>query len=172
MGANADIRVFSGLDLLGNVLIGDGIGRYGSGQLSDATVKPNGTVSPIPEIEAMIGAIGHPVKGVDVYGYFGTEQESKASFTYAGKGYRDGSPLFVNTGCGTELSTATCTGNTQALYEGTLGVWWRPYTGNFGTMQTGAQYSHILREAFYGVGGKPQASEDVVLLSFRYYPFQ
>ncbi len=171
VGANADIRVFSWLDVLGNVLVGDGIGRYGTGQLPDATIKPNGTVSPIPEIEAMVGGITHPVKSVDLYGYLGTEQASKTAFTYAGKGYGYGSPLFVNTGCGIELSTATCTGNTQALYEGTLGVWWRPYQGNFGTLQTGAQYSHILREAFYGVGGKPQASEDAVFLSFRYYPF-
>jgi hypothetical protein len=172
VGGSAAIHVFSGLDLVGDILAGDGIGRYGSGQLSDATIKPNGTVSPIPEIEALAGAITHPTPQIDVYGYLGTEQASKTAFTYAGKGYGYGSPLFVNTGCGTELSTATCTGNTQALYEGTLGGWYRPYKGSYGTLQTGLQYSHILREAFYGVGGKPQASEDVVFVSFRYYPFQ
>jgi hypothetical protein len=172
VGANADIRVFKWLDVLGNVLVGDGIGRYGSGQLSDATIKPNGTVSPIPEVEAMVGLVGHPVPSLDIYGYAGTEQESKTAFTYAGKGYGLGSPLFVNTGCGTELSTATCTGNTQALYEGVLGAWWRPYKGDYGTLQTGVQYSHVLREAFEGVGGKPKSNEDALFVSFRYYPFQ
>jgi hypothetical protein len=171
-GASAAIHVFSGLDLVGDVLAGNGIGRYGSGQLSDATLKPNGEVVPIPEIEALVGAIGHPVQSVDLYGYLGTEQEGKVSNTYAGKAYGIGTTTSVNSGCGVELSTAACTGTTKALYEATLGGWYRAYRGNYGTLQTGLQYSHIWRLAFTGVGGTPQANEDVVFLSFRYYPFQ
>jgi hypothetical protein len=172
VGANANIRVFPLLDLQGNVLVGQGIGRYGSGQLPDATVKPNGELSPIPEVEAMVGGIAHPLPTLDVYGFAGAEIESKDAFSVAGKGYGYGSPLLTNTGCGTELSAATCTANTKALYEGTVGFWYRPYKGNYGTLQTGAQYEHILRDAFIGVGGTPRANEDTVMLSLRYYPFQ
>jgi hypothetical protein len=172
VGGSAAIHVFSGLDLAGDFLVGQGVGRYGSGQLPDATIKPNGVVVPIPEVEALVGAIGHPWSNVDTYGYLGTEQESKTAFTSGGKGYGYGSPLFTNTGCGVELSTATCTGNTSSLYEATVGYWWRPYKGNYGTLQQGVQYSHIWRETFYGIGGKPQANDDMVFLSFRYYPFQ
>ncbi|MCJ8355772.1 hypothetical protein K1W68_17585, partial [Novacetimonas hansenii] len=38
------------LQFTGNVLAGEGIGRYGPGMLPDATFKANGTPAPIPEI--------------------------------------------------------------------------------------------------------------------------
>ena len=39
-------------------------------------------------------------------------------------------------------------------------------------MQVGAQYSYTRRMAFQGVGPTPQSDENMVFLSFRYYPFQ
>lgn len=43
------------LQFTGNVLAGQGIGRYGPAMLPDATFKANGTPAPIPEI---IGSMG------------------------------------------------------------------------------------------------------------------
>ena len=61
-------------------LVGEGIGRYGSGQLADATINQNGTPIPIPEVEALVGLVYHPTKAFDLYAYAGTEQQAKRSF--------------------------------------------------------------------------------------------
>ncbi len=173
VGAGAILPLIPGkLALQGSVMAGYGIGRYGAGQLPDATLKPNGAPWPIPEVQALAGVIANPIPSVDLYAYVGTEQESKASFTENGKGYGYGSSLFVNSGCDIELSALTCTGNTSGLTEGTVGVWWRFLHGNYGTMQLGAQYAYLRRNIFPGVGGEPAANENIVMVSFRYYPFQ
>ncbi len=127
------------LDLQGNVLVGNGIGTYGSGQLPDATLSRSGNPDPIPEVEALVGLVGHPNKSVDIYGYVGTEQTSRTSFNVGNKGYGYGSPLYSNAGCNIELSTLPCVGNTSGLVQGTIGTWWRAYQGSFGALQLGAQ---------------------------------
>jgi hypothetical protein len=172
-GAAVVLPVVPGLlDFRASFLAGYGIGRYGSGQLPDATIKPDGTPAPIPEVQALVSLVGHPDPAVDVYGYVGTEQAGRTSYTVAGKGFGYGSGLFTNTGCFTELSAATCTGNTSSLTQGTVGAWWKFLHGNFGTMQMGAQYSYTKRNIFNGIGGSPSTDENIVLLSFRYLPFQ
>jgi len=160
------------LTLQASMLAGYGIGRYGAGQLPDATVRPDGSPAPIPEVQGMIGLVGHPIPAVDLYAYFGTEQESKTAFEVAGKGYGYGSPLFVNSGCDIELSPLTCTDNTSGLAEGTLGAWWRFLHGNYGMLELGAQYAYIRRDVFPGVGGEPSVDDNMVFVSLRYYPFQ
>jgi len=154
------------------VLAGYGIGRYGAGQLPDATIKADGSPWAIPEVQALIGLVGHPIPDVDIYAYFGTEQESKSAFITGGKGFGYGNPLFVNSGCDIELSPLACTGNTSGLTEGTIGAWWRFLHGNFGTLQLGAQYAYVRRDTFPGIGGEPSPDENIVMVSFRYYPFQ
>jgi hypothetical protein len=160
------------LELQGNVMAGAGIGRYGSAQLPDAIVGADGAPKPIPEVEAMIGLVGHPLPTVDIYGYAGTEQESRTSFSLAGKGFGYGSPLYSNAGCDTELSSASCVGNTSGVTQGAVGYWWRFMHGSFGTVQTGAEYSYTVRNTFKGIGGAPSATENIVMLSLRYTPFQ
>ncbi len=134
------------LDVQGSMLAGVGIGRYGSGQLPDATLSASGHPVPLPEIQALLGVVGHPVPTVDVYGYVGAEQIlSREAFTEAGKGYGYGSPLYNNGGCSIELAASTaCVGNTSGLVEGTLGAWWRFLKGPYGTMQVGAQYEYVV----------------------------
>ena len=168
-------------------LVGQGIGRYGPGQLPDATINQNGTPIPIPEVQAFLGLTGHPTRTVDLYAYAGAEQEAKRSFneriggaTYA-FGYGNG--RFIDTGCGTEGSAAACSGQTRGLVEGTLGGWWRFLHGPYGTMQVGPSWSYVRRTAFEGTSvatiGKstadgnvtPKTDENTILLSFRYLPF-
>jgi len=160
------------LEFHGNVLAGYGIGRYGSAQLPDATISQSGSPIPLPEIQALAGLVGHPSQSVDVYAYVGTEQVRRRSFTEGGKGYGYGSPLYVNTGCYVELSTSPCQANTSGVVEGTLGAWWRFLHGPYGTAQVGAQYEYIRRSVFSGVGGNRGTDDNVVLVSFRYLPFQ
>lgn len=172
-GAAAIIPLIGNKLLLqGSVLAGYGIGRYGSAQLPDATLSQSGAPVPLPEVQALVGLIGHPNPAVDLYAYVGTEHVSRRSFSAGGKGYGYGSPLYVNTGCYVELSTAPCQANTSGVVQGTAGAWWRFLHGTYGTMEAGAQYSYTRRSVFSGVGGGNGVDENMVLLSFRYLPFQ
>ena len=109
---------------------------------------------------------------MDLYGYVGTEQVRARSFSENGKGYGYGSPLYVNTGCYVELSTVLLQANTSGVVEGTLGGWWRFLHGGYGTAQVGAQYEYLRRNVFHGVGGNKGTDDNVVMVSFRYLPFQ
>jgi len=160
------------VQLQGSALAGEGIGRYGSAQLPDATIGRNGEPVPIPEAMALLGLVGHPNKAIDLYAYLGAEEESKKAFALAGKGYGYGSPLYSNAGCQIELSTLPCVGNTSGVVQGTIGEWWRWLHGEYGTMMLGTQYSYTRRAVFKGVGGSPAANENIFMLSMRYYPFQ
>lgn len=160
------------LQIQGSVMAGAGIGRYGVGQLPDATVGRNGQASPIPEVEAMFGVIAHPTRTIDIYSYIGTERQSKRAFTVNGTGFGYGSPLYSNAGCGVELSPLTCTGNTSALTGGAIGGWWRFLRGNYGTMMAGASFTYVRKNVFPGVGGSPKANEQIFMTSLRYYPFE
>lgn len=178
-GAGVVLPLIKGkLDLQGNILAGEGIGRYGAAQLPDATFSQNGSPVPLPEVIALIGLVGHPTKMLDLYGYVGTEQITHAkAFTEGGKGFGYGSPLYNNRGCQIEQPISAtlslpCTGNTSGVTQGTLGAWWRFVKGDYGTMQAGLQYSYTRRTAFAGVGGSPSTDENMLFLSFRYLPFQ
>jgi hypothetical protein len=167
-----------------SALVGQGIGRYGSGQLPDATINQNGTPIPIPEVEVLAGLVYHPTKAFDLYAYAGAEQEAKRSFddkiggkTYA-FGYGNGA--FIDTGCELEGSAAACSGQTRGLVEGTLGGWWRFEHGTWGTLEAGTQWEYIRKEAFDGTSvaanGRtsvvsPKTDINEVLFSFRYLPF-
>ncbi len=64
---------------------------------------------------------------------------------------------------------ANCTGDTRSIIEGTIGFWYRFYNGPKGRLQWGPQYSYIDRNSWSGVGGNPNATENMFLTSFRYY---
>ncbi|MCQ8278328.1 hypothetical protein NFI95_07675 [Acetobacteraceae bacterium KSS8] len=161
------------LELRASVLAGEGIGRYGSAQLADATIARDGSPKPLPEVLALAGLTFHATKKLDFYSYIGTEQITHAEDYRVGKtGYGYGSPLYSNAGCETELSTLSCTANTKGIVQFTGGTWWKFLKGDYGTMQTGLQYSYTKRSIFPGVGGNPSTDENILMFSFRYYPFQ
>ena len=176
-GADAILPIIpKKLEFEARALVGTGIGRYGAGGLPDATLKPDGTPAPIPEVQAMIGLVGHPTPRIDLFSYVGTEQESRTSFNEVIKGkntgFGYGSVLYSNAGCDVELSPLTCTGNTSGLTQGTLGGYYKFIKGPWGTMEAGAQYSYTHRQIFLGVGGAPYANEQVIMVDLRYLPFQ
>ncbi len=172
-GASMILPVVPGLiDLQGNVLAGNGIGRYGSAQLPDATISASGTPVALPEVEAMLGLIGHPNPTLDIYGYLGTEQVGRENFSTGTKGFGYGSPLYSNAGCDVLLSPLTCIANTSGVTQGVLGFWWQFLKGDYGSMRFGAQYSYTRRDTFSGIGGSPHTDDNMVFISFRYYPFQ
>ncbi len=177
-GAGAYIHLIPKLlDFRVSGLAGQGIGRFGSAQLPDAVVGPNGQPKPLPEWLALIGLEAHPSADLDLYGYLGTEQESARYFAADVKGklkgFGYGSPLYSNETCNIELGAAAdCVGNTSGITQGTVGAWYKFEHGPYGMMEVGAQYSYTYRAVFQGLGPTPHTDDNMVLFSFRYYPFQ
>jgi hypothetical protein len=173
-GASALLPVIDRkLDFQVSFLDGVGIGRYGSAQFSDAVVNANNDeLTPIPEFIGLAGLVGHPTSSLDVYGYGGYEGEQKTAVTtVAGKFYGLGNPNYTNTGCNIENSALSCVANASSEWQATIGGWWKFYQGKAGMMEIGASEAYIHVNTFSGVGGAPHANENIVMTSFRYYPF-
>jgi hypothetical protein len=156
-------------------LYGSGNGRYGSAQLPDVTLRPDGTVAAIREWQALAGVTFKPIPTLTLYFYAGEEQSSRQSYSNAAGtsaiGY--GSELYNNSGCYSLTGTAaTCIANTRAVKNLTIGEWWKVYTGEIGNFQIGLQYNYLERQAFSGVGGDPIANISMGFVSFRWYPYQ
>lgn len=156
-------------------LAGDGIGRYGSAQLPDVTVKPNGSFATIPAYQVLAGFVLKPDPRWTVYLYGGEEQASRTAFTNAagttGLGY--GSALYNNSGCDSPTGTAaTCVANTRSIQQAAAGFWWKYYQGEIGNLQFGLQGSYTKRNTFSGIGGDPSTDISMLFVSFRYYPYQ
>jgi hypothetical protein len=205
-GTLAQQHVELGIHFLG----GNGIGRYGTAQLPDVVVRPDGVLA-LPRNYQALATLEYHTKRLDIYSYVGGEYEQRAAFlTSSGKGVGYGSPLFDNTGCygeaapaatvtnvltptdtagvagsttipvpgavGTPLTTgfnpagpSHCSGQTRNILEGTIGFWYRLYNGPKGRVQFGPQYSYIDRNTWSGMGATPNAIENMVMSSFRYY---
>lgn len=162
--------------------LGRGLGRYGSSQLSDAYIGADGRLDGIRENLLLAGLTFHATKALDVYGYFGMEQDTHSSYVTgtAQGGY--GNPYFSNSG-GCEVSGAfNCTGNVRSMTEATIGLWDKAFSGDFGSFRLGLQYSHFRKESFDGLingstaanptFGKVTGDDDMIYTSIRYYPFQ
>ena len=185
------------LDFQVSALAGKGIGRYGAGLLSDATINPDGSLRPIGEVIGLAGFTLHATPAIDVYAFGGIEKEQRAFATVATAdggtalfGY--GLPNAANYGCNiVNAPAATCSGQTQTLWQLTGGMWDKVYKGSFGEVRVGVQYSYTQRDIFRTQanvatvqGGLPQTlaqqnssfspktNESTVMTSVRYYPFQ
>lgn len=159
---------------------GNGVGRYGSSGLPDLTVDGSGYLHPLRSYQGNAEFDIHAAKW-DWYFDAGGEYVGNWSTLLAnGKPVGYGAPYFVNSGCATETlptssngfgpgGLASCTGDTRAVLEGTAGFWYKPYNGPKGRLQMGLQYSYLSRNTWNGVHGKPQAVDNMVFSSFRYY---
>jgi hypothetical protein len=161
------------LELQANGLGGWGVGNYGSAQISDVTTNQFGEPKPIPMLQGMVGAVAHPASNWDVYFYGGVEKAFATTFEdQFGNEFGYGVPTVNNTGCEQENTpNALCAGVTGLVWQLTGGFWDRLYKGPAGTVQWGVQYSFTERQLLEGVGGSPAADDQMVFLSFRYYPF-
>jgi hypothetical protein len=167
------------LDFQVSALAGKGIGRYGSAQLTDATLDPAGNIHPIHEVEALAGLTLHLINKLDYYVFYGEEKESAEPFNLQVNGggivpYGYGNTLYQNGGCFSEVPTVPaipCVGNTRLIRQATTGFWFKAYTGSFGRLQYGLQYSYSQRRSFAGLGGTAIGNQNIVLASLRYYPF-
>jgi hypothetical protein len=174
-GSLLNKHVDVGLHFLG----GEGIGRYGTAGLPDATVRPDGTLALVRSYQTLGTLEWHSAKW-DVYANAGGEYAARTAYVNSsGKGVGYGSPLFLNSGCSTETLPGSngftpgpltdCTGDTRNIVQGTFGFWYRFYKGPKGTVQWGPQYSYVVRNTWSGIGGEPHGIENMFLTSFRYY---
>lgn len=191
-GAQNDTRVGGGvvasarfplkkLDVGLHVVAGDGTGRYGASILPDVTVRPNGTLAPIRNLQGLGSLEYHATKKFDLFGYAGTEYAQRTTYATPGTGVLVGyAPITGNnSGCATEGAptagtgfapgVSTCLGATRALIEGSAGFAYRFYSGPVGRLQLGAAYSYLERASWRGAGPTPKGTNNFVYTSFRYF---
>jgi outer membrane murein-binding lipoprotein Lpp len=199
VGANARIPLIARrMDLGAHILVGDGIGRYSSATLPDATAHPDGSLELLAGGSALGSLEWHTTPRLDLYAYYGGEYVKRAFYpnglfvTTPGPTYGQpilvgyGAPNNVVSGCYTETlptngltngpSSATCQADNRNIQEGTFGYWFRFYKGPLGTFQQGIQYSYAERHTWQGIGdpltglgGSPKAIDNMWFTSFRYY---
>ncbi len=166
---------------------GSGVGRYAPGGLPDVSINPDGSLHLVKNLHGL-GTLEWHGKKLDLYAYGGSEYAARtwaydrtvlpgATAPVGYVGY--GAPGFNNSGCYTEIapgsggfspgSLSKCTGDTRALIEGTVGFWYRFYSGPRGRFQYGTQYSYVTRNTWSGIGGDPNGLDAMVFTSFRYY---
>ena len=194
IGANARVPLFHKLDVGIHAFGGDGVGRYGSAGLSDTTARPNGTLALLRSYQGLGTLEFHATPALDIYAYVGGEYAGR--WMSGKEGY--GSNLRRNDGCAVQSlplaapaaainttavlgsngfipdALSNCDGDTRAIFEGTIGFWYRVYNGPKGRFQWGPQYSYVSRNTWSGVnatgaGVGPHGIDNMVFTSFRYY---
>jgi hypothetical protein len=187
------------VDLQGSVLYGQGIGRYSSSQLADVVIGPDGSLEPITSLQFLVGAVGHPFTGTDVYAYYGQDQTQASPWTVDGVEGGWGNSAFAAS-CGVLIPDSTtsvsfnagssvCTANVQRVQEFTVGFWQDIYKGSLGHARVGLQYEYVMLDLFSGAAVVPAGnslsaaqataaantglhpSNNIVFFSLRYYPF-
>jgi len=179
VGANGRVSLFSKtLDLGAHIFVGDGISRYSSSTLPDATAHPDGSLEPLTGGSALASLEWRANRRLDFYSYYGGEYVKRA---YYNTGYfvvtpgpTQGQPILGGYGapnnpvygCHTEVlpvsspngggnvpgSAANCLADNRNVQEGTAGYWYRFYQGTRGTFQQGLQYSYLVRHTWQGIG--------------------
>ena len=153
------------LDLQGNFMAGEGIGRYGSAQLPDFAFAPTGKIKALTGYSAMGGIVEHPTPTWDVYFYGGYEGVLRQNYTSSTT-----SATATSIGYG-DLDLYTGQEQTSNVWQVTAGFWKRIYQGGWGKVQVGLQDSVTSRTAFgNSVGIAQHAYENIFMTSFRYYP--
>lgn len=161
------------LDIQGTYMAGKGIGRYGAGQLSDATLNFDGTIAPIHERMFLAGGTWHVNPMWDLYVFGGQEKENQQISSFGGVNFGYGNLNGTNfTAAGCKTIGGACSATVREIDQVTGGLWDKAFTGPYGQIRIGVQYSHTWLEGFAGTNGyKPKTSDDMVFTSFRYYPF-
>jgi hypothetical protein len=207
IGVNARVPVGHRFDLGFHIFGGPGVGRYGTAGLPDETARPDGTLALLHSYQALGTLEFHATPQLDIYAYVGGEYDSRAAYTFTNPisgatghdGY--GNQFTRNDGCSVETlpiaapgatinTTAVlgsngfipgalnnCGGDARNLIEGTIGFWYRVYTGPKGRFQWGPQYSYLVKNTWSGASGAagsagavgPHAIDNMVFTSFRYY---
>jgi hypothetical protein len=130
IGANLRGTIAKHYDVGLHFLGGNGIGRYGASGLTDAIARPDGVLVPLRNYQTLATLEYHSTR-MDIYTNVGGEYEARDWFlNSSGKGVGYGSPLFNNSGCGTETPPAATTTSVATPTGGTASI---PVPGAVGT---------------------------------------
>ncbi len=170
---------------------GPGVGRYGSSQLADATLRPNETLEPIRNYHGMFSLVGHPTRKLEVFTYYGGEYDQRTVYpvtfgtTTELIGY--GPQTLNDTGCynlpsgiatagaGGTSGASNCASPTRYIQEAMGGFIYRVFdSATKGRLQYWVTYSYIQRNLWSGIGSAttptgPRATEPMIHVSMRYY---
>ena len=168
-------------------LWGQGVGRYGSSTIADATIRPNGQISPLHGFSALSTLEMNPTPRLTLYFNYGGDYIDRDyvlnGTTQVGYGARSANM----SGCKTELAStasfpaavpnapANCAGNNKDVQEFTAGYWYNIYNGPKGRLRQGIQYSNMRRNLWSGAGGATNpgngayGDDNMFFTSFRYY---
>jgi len=177
--------------------VGTGVGRYGSSQLADATLKPNETLSPIRNDHGLFSLVFHPSKNIDFFSYYGGEYAQRtvygvvtptgvAPIGYGPRNLNDSGcydlPQVSGNSSGTagSLSAYNCASPTRYIQEAMGGIIWRAVNSpKYGRLQYEATYSYVQRNLWSGnnvpatgpITGPtgPRATDPMVHISMRYF---
>ncbi len=194
---SARVTVSKYADIAVQGMFGDGTGRYGSSQLADLTIHPDGTLEPVRNYHGMFSLETHPTKKLDVYAYYGGEYAQRTVYvspTGALVGY--GPRNIVDSGCNAYTpttaglgatgvagspATANCGSPTRYIQEGTFGYTYRLVNSpKYGRLQYQFVYSYLMRASWEGLlsgtngSGNavfitPKAQNNMVFGGMRYY---
>jgi hypothetical protein len=193
--ANARVKATKYADVGVHVLQGTGTARYGTSNLGDVTVKPNGTLEPLRNSQGLFSLETHPLPNLDIVGYAGGEYLQRTSYAAFQAGAT--APTYVgyapiqgqnDSGCYTEIlptaatgyapGVATCSGATRFVAEGSAGFIYRFFNSpTKGRLQYEMMYSYLTRHAWEGLATTsatgphtdPKATNNMVFTGVRYY---
>jgi hypothetical protein len=173
-------------------MAGTGVGRYGSAQLADATLRPDETLEPIKNYHGLASIESHWSPKFDVFAYYGGEYAQRTVYTTAAGnliGYAP--PNLSNAGCynlpggptstigngGSQgsLAAAACGEPVKYIFEPMIGFQYRPIvSAKYGRLQYSVTYSLLNRQLWAGVGSattpvSPRAQDSMIHVQMRYY---
>jgi hypothetical protein len=192
-GIFGSVRGYFGkyLEVAAQGMGGQGVGRYGSAQLADTTLRPDETLEPIRNYHGLASIETHPSSKFDVYFYYGGEYAQRTTYVlpitgtvigYGPKTLSDAGcynlPTSVggNTGgTGGSISAGSCASPTRYIQEAMGGLTYKAINSpKYGRLQYQLTYSYIQRNLWSGVGSAttpsgPRATENMIHVSMRYY---
>src|ERR1700730_2233454 len=113
----------------------------------------------------MVGAIGHPWAGPDIYAYAGTERAGGNIFNSGAGPTGFGLTTLNNAGCGIVTGasftggTSNCAAVNKEVDVLTVGFWQNLYKGDYGRVTTGLQYQYLKRKSFDAVPSAVSTSD-------------
>ncbi|MEO6924779.1 MAG: hypothetical protein ABI142_13205 [Bryocella sp.] len=171
-------------------MAGDGVGRYGTAQLTDATLRPDQTLEPIRNYHGLAGIETRPAKKLEAYVYYGGEYAQRTVYAN-GLGGQMGYGIYTNnngscydlpvtnsttagSGSGGNAAPKFCGGPTRYIQEAMGGITYHAIQSpKWGQLQYQLVFSYIQRNLWSGIGSTttptgPRATEPMVHVSMRY----
>jgi hypothetical protein len=118
---------------------GDGIGRYGSAQLADLTLRPDGTEALIRTVHGLGALELHPTPKLDLYAYYGAEYAYRAAYS----GYDSITKTITAAIPATATSPAIPSTTTTKISTTGIGGYGSPFANNSGCSTENAPINQL-----------------------------